>query len=147
VGAWEDPVKASDATSVDVPEKGGEALPPNPAVGGARPAQFTNLSAGCRSTLESRGIAGCLALARSGAADVPTVEPRGRQMRQVHARLRSVGISPRTPVLLEGPLGAGRHYAARMLRRLTWASDPEAPFVEVDCASRPGFWGSRTPRS
>jgi two-component system response regulator AtoC len=59
-------------------------------------------------------------------------------MLAVIERLRSVAISPLTPVFLHGPSGVGKQFAAEALHRLTWEDrDAEAPFVEVNCAALP----------
>ena len=49
-----------------------------------------------------------------------------------------VALSPTTPVLVVGPSGVGKQYAAEELHRLTHADgDQDAPFVEINCAALP----------
>jgi two-component system response regulator AtoC len=65
------------------------------------------------------------------------VLPKSQAMRQVRAQLERVSESPLTPVLLAGPSGAGKQYAAELLHRLTYAGRDDAAFVDVNCAALP----------
>jgi two-component system response regulator AtoC len=103
-----------------------------------KPIQLTDFLIKLRKVLETRGLKDRLALAKHGAAGPPTVEPRGAAMRQVVDRLRQVSDSLYTPVLMRGPSGVGKQRAAETLHQLTWyRTDPDAPFVEVNCAALP----------
>ncbi len=104
----------------------------------AKPVQLTDIVVKLRKVLEARGMRDRLALARTSAARPPLVEPGSPAMREAAERLRMVSVSPSTPVLILGPSGVGKQYAAEMLHEMTWASiDPDAPFVEVNCAALP----------
>ena len=103
-----------------------------------KPIQLTDLIVKLRKVLEARGLKDRLILAKHSAAGPPTVEPRSPAMREVAQRLNSVGLSPLTPVLIRGSSGVGKQRAAETLHALTWSrSDPDAPFVEVNCAALP----------
>jgi two-component system response regulator AtoC len=101
-----------------------------------KPVQLTDLVIKLRKVLEARGLRDRLVMARNSAAGPPTVESRSHAMREVTDRLRSVSASPTTPVFVRGPSGVGKQRAAESLHALTWA-DPDAPFVEVNCAALP----------
>jgi two-component system, NtrC family, response regulator AtoC len=103
-----------------------------------KPVQLTDLVIKLRKVLEARGLKDRLLLARQSAAGPPSVEPRSGVMREVHERLRSVAVSPLTPVLVQGPSGVGKQRAAEQLHYLTWNEiDKDAPFVEINCAAVP----------
>jgi two-component system, NtrC family, response regulator AtoC len=101
-----------------------------------KPVQLTDLVIKLRKVLEARGLRDRLVMARNSAAGPPTVESRTHAMREVTDRLRSVSASPTTPVFVRGPSGVGKQRAAETLHALTWR-DPDAPFVEVNCAALP----------
>lgn len=104
----------------------------------SKPLQLTDLLVKLRKLLEARGLKDRLKLARVGATRPPLLEPKSEAMQQVMHRLRSVAISPLTPVLLDGPSGVGKQFAAEVLHQQTWAeTDQEAPFVEINCAALP----------
>ncbi|PYS95303.1 MAG: sigma-54-dependent Fis family transcriptional regulator, partial [Acidobacteria bacterium] len=103
-----------------------------------KPVQLTDLVVKLRKVLETRGLRDRLAIARSSAAGPPMVEPKSAAMRDVVGRLASVAQSPLTPVFVDGPSGVGKQRAAELLHALTWSrSDPNAPFLEVNCAALP----------
>jgi two-component system response regulator AtoC len=103
-----------------------------------KPVQITDLIVKLRKVLEARGLQDRLAIARSSSAALPMVEPRSAAMREVLDRLRKVSVSPLTPVFLDGPSGVGKQRAAELLHALTWLeTDPNAPFLEVNCAALP----------
>ena len=103
-----------------------------------KPVQLTDLVVKIGKTIEARGLRDRLSIARSSAAGVPPVEPKSPVMRKVVEALSRVAASAQTPVLLTGPSGAGKQYAAELLHRLTYAAiDEDAPFVEVNCAALP----------
>ena len=103
-----------------------------------KPVQLTDLVVKLRKVLETRGLKDRLAIARSSVAGPPMVEPKSPGMRDVVERLRSVSVSPLTPVFMYGPSGVGKQRAAELLHALTWSNaDPNAPFLEVNCAALP----------
>jgi len=103
-----------------------------------KPVQLTDLVVKLRKVLETRGLRDRLAIARSSAEGPPMVEPKSPAMREVVERLRSVSVSPLTPVFMYGPSGVGKQRAAELLHGLTWSNaDPNAPFLEVNCAALP----------
>jgi two-component system, NtrC family, response regulator AtoC len=103
-----------------------------------KPVQLTDLVVKLRKVLETRGLKDRLAIARSSAEGPPMVEPKSPAMREVVDRLRSVAVSPLTPVFMYGPSGVGKQRAAELLHHLTWsAKDPNAPFLEINCAALP----------
>ncbi|HYS04659.1 MAG TPA: sigma-54 dependent transcriptional regulator [Candidatus Dormibacteraeota bacterium] len=103
-----------------------------------KPVQLTDLVVKLRKVLETRGLKDRLAIARSSAEGPAMVEPKSPAMREVVERLRSVAVSPLTPVFMYGPSGVGKQRAAELLHALTWSgSDPNAPFLEVNCAALP----------
>jgi two-component system response regulator AtoC len=63
------------------------------------------------------------------------VPPRSPAMRQVLTMLERIATSPRSPLLLLGPTGAGKEVLARHLHALGVGED--APFVHVNCAALP----------
>jgi len=63
------------------------------------------------------------------------VTPRSATMRRLLSALERIATTPRSPVLLLGPSGAGRERLARHLHALSRAS--QAPFVHVNCAALP----------
>ena len=104
----------------------------------AKPVQLTDLVVKLRKVLETRGLKDRLAIARSSAAGPSMVPPRSAAMREVVNRIENVSQSPLTPVFMQGCSGVGKQRVAEMLHDLTWsATDPEAPFVEVNCAALP----------
>jgi len=102
-----------------------------------KPLQLTDLLVKLRKVLETRELRDRLALALTSAAGPPTIEPQSRTMREVAETLRRVSQSAFTPVFLRGASGVGKQRAAETLHRLTWEADPDAPFVEVNCAALP----------
>jgi two-component system response regulator AtoC len=103
-----------------------------------KPVQPTDLIIKLRKVLEARGLKDRLALAKQSAAGPPTVEASSPTMREVLEKLKSVSLSPMTPVLVRGPSGVGKQRAAETLHALTWSQvDQDAPFVEVNCAALP----------
>jgi two-component system, NtrC family, response regulator AtoC len=103
-----------------------------------KPVQPTDLIIKVRKVLEARGLKDRLVLARQSAAGPPTVEAGSPTMQEVMERLKSVSLSPVTPVLVRGPSGVGKQRAAETLHVLTWSRfDQDAPFVEVNCAALP----------
>jgi DNA-binding NtrC family response regulator len=63
------------------------------------------------------------------------VPPRSAAMRQVLQMLDRIATSPRSPVFLLGPTGAGKEVLARHVHALGAGDD--APFVHVNCAALP----------
>ena len=63
------------------------------------------------------------------------VPPRSAAMRQVLGMLERIATSPRSPVFLLGPTGAGKEVLARHVHALGAGDD--APFVQVNCAALP----------
>jgi two-component system response regulator AtoC len=102
-----------------------------------KPVQLTDLIIKVKKVLEARGLRDRLALARSNAAGPPTVAPGSPAMKALAEKLARVSESPLTPVFMRGPSGAGKQRAAETLHALTWGDDPDAPFVEVNCAALP----------
>ena len=103
-----------------------------------KPVQLTDLVVKLRKVLETRGLKDRLAIARSSAEGPAMVQPKSPAMREVVERLRSVSVSPLTPVFMYGPSGVGKQRAAELLHALTWTrDDPNAPFLEVNCAALP----------
>ncbi|WP_438016248.1 sigma-54 dependent transcriptional regulator [Sorangium sp. So ce315] len=102
----------------------------------AKPVQPTDLVLKLRKALEVRGLHDRLALARGGRAT--RIEPKSAAMRAAFDVLRRVSESPLTPVLLVGPSGAGKQYAAEALHAMTHPpSGAAAAFVDVNCAALP----------
>jgi two-component system response regulator AtoC len=103
-----------------------------------KPVQLTDLIVKLRKVLETRGLKDRLAIARNSAAGAPPVDPESTVMRRVMEQLRSVAMSPLTPVFVQGQSGVGKQRAAETLHSLTWDRvDRDAPFVEVNCAALP----------
>jgi two-component system, NtrC family, response regulator AtoC len=103
-----------------------------------KPLQVTDLVIKLRKVLEARGLRDQLALAKQDGARPPLVEPKSPVAQDVMTKLQRVSQSPLTPVLLVGPSGAGKQYAAELLHRMTFASErDDAPFVELNCAALP----------
>jgi two-component system response regulator AtoC len=103
-----------------------------------KPVQLADLVVKLRKVLETRGLRDRLLLARSSVSRPPLVAPRSAVMRALLERLRSISESPVTPVLLVGPAGSGKQYAAESLHAMTCeGGDEHAPFVEVNCAALP----------
>ena len=100
-----------------------------------KPLQVTDLVIKLRKVLETRTLRERLALARSSYGTMPRVQPTSQEKRLVLEKLNSVSKSPMTPVLIAGPSGVGKQYAAELLHSLTYPDNPEAPFVEVNCAA------------
>src|SRR5262249_25000480 len=63
------------------------------------------------------------------------VPPRSAAMRQVLEMLQRIATSPRSPVFLLGPTGAGKEVLARHVHTLGAGDD--SPFVHVNCAALP----------
>ena len=63
------------------------------------------------------------------------VPPRSAAMRQVMQMLERIATSPRSPVFLLGPTGAGKEVLARHVHAL--GAGDSAPFVHVNCAALP----------
>jgi DNA-binding NtrC family response regulator len=63
------------------------------------------------------------------------VPPRSVAMRQVLAMLERIATSPRSPVFLLGPTGAGKEVLARHVHARGVGEN--APFVHVNCAALP----------
>ena len=63
------------------------------------------------------------------------VPPRSAAMRQVLQMLERIATSPRSPVFLLGPTGAGKEVLARHVHAL--GAGENAPFVHVNCAALP----------
>ncbi len=102
-----------------------------------KPVQVTDLVIKLRKVLEARRLRDRLALAEQSAQPA-AAKPKSQASLEVTRKLEQVSKSPLTPVLLVGPSGAGKQYAAEMLHRMTFADRPEgAPFVEVNCAALP----------
>jgi two-component system, NtrC family, response regulator AtoC len=102
-----------------------------------KPIQLTDLIVKLRKVLEARGLRDQLHLARSQAAGPATVEPRSASGRAALERLRSAAHSPSTTVFLRGPSGVGKQRAAELLHQETHRGDPDAPFVDLNCAALP----------
>jgi two-component system response regulator AtoC len=103
-----------------------------------KPVPLADLVVKVRKVLEARGLRDRLALARKSAIKPPRVQPKSPAMLLVEQRLRQVAVSPLTPVLLIGPSGVGKQYAAELLHTMTYSHiDQDAPFVEVNCAALP----------
>jgi DNA-binding NtrC family response regulator len=103
-----------------------------------KPIQITDLIVKLRKVLEARGLKDRLAIARGAFAGSPMVEPKSAAMSEALEKLRSVSRSPLTPVFMMGPSGVGKQRVAELLHAWTWLdSDPNAPFLEVNCAALP----------
>lgn len=102
-----------------------------------KPLQITDLVVKLDRALEARGLRERLALEKTRKARPPLSEGKSHAQRALRERLASVALSPLTPVLLVGPSGAGKQCAAETLHGLTYTDDPDAPFVEVNCAALP----------
>ncbi len=103
----------------------------------AKPVQPTDLLLKVKKALEVRGLRDRLELSQR--LTVPhTVEPKSLAMRTFMRTLEQLAQSPFTPVLLIGPSGAGKQYAAEALHRFTYPpGGTESPFVDVNCAAIP----------
>ncbi len=102
-----------------------------------KPIQVTDLVVKLDRALEARGLRDRLQLARSSGARPPIRDGKSAADRKLRQNLKSVSASPTTPVLLEGPSGAGKQCAAEMLHAMTYEKSADAPFVEVNCAALP----------
>ncbi len=103
-----------------------------------KPIQLTDLVVKLGKALQARGLKDRLAIARSGIANIPPVALKSTSMQEVIKTVERLAQSSVTSVLLVGPSGVGKQYISEMLHRLTWATaDPDAPFVEVNCAALP----------
>ncbi len=102
----------------------------------AKPVQPTDLLLKVKKALEVRGLRDRLELTQRL---VPhTVEPKSLAMRTFMRTLEQLAQSPFTPVLLVGPSGAGKQYAAEALHRFTYPpAGSDSPFVDVNCAAIP----------
>ncbi|HET9956193.1 MAG TPA: sigma-54 dependent transcriptional regulator [Polyangiaceae bacterium] len=101
-----------------------------------KPTSVADLIFKIHKVLETRGLRDRLALAKGVNREPPQVAPQSASLRRVHAELERLGHSPQTPVLLLGPSGAGKQFAAELLHRVTYP-DRDAPFVDVNCAALP----------
>ncbi len=102
-----------------------------------KPINVPDLLIKIHKVIETRGLRERLALANVAHKKPHNVEPQSLALRKVHAELERLGRSPQTPVLLLGPSGAGKQFAAELLHRLTYADNEGAPFVDVNCAALP----------
>jgi two-component system response regulator AtoC len=102
-----------------------------------KPINVADLVIKIHRVIETRGLQDRLTLANDAARNRPEVEPQSPALRQVHAELERLSRSPQTPVLLLGPSGAGKQFAAELLHRLTYEEAQSAPFVDVNCAALP----------
>ena len=102
----------------------------------AKPVQPTDLLLKVKKALEVRGLRDRLELSQKL---VPhAVEPKSLAMRTFMRTLEQLAQSPFTPVLLIGPSGAGKQYAAEALHRFTYPpAGSDSPFVDVNCAAIP----------
>jgi two-component system response regulator AtoC len=100
----------------------------------AKPVQPTDLVMKLRKALEVRGLRDQLALVK-GRSDKGQAAPQSVAMRGVSDALREVSRSPSTPVLLVGPSGSGKQFAAEQLHALSHEGARDAPFVDVNCAA------------
>jgi two-component system, NtrC family, response regulator AtoC len=103
----------------------------------AKPVQPTDLLLKVKKALEVRGLRDRLELSQR--LVVPnSVEPKSAAMRAFTRTLEQLAQSPFTPVLLVGPSGAGKQYAAEALHRYTYPpAGTDSPFVDVNCAAIP----------
>ena len=102
----------------------------------AKPVQPTDLLLKVKKALEVRGLRDRLELSQRLA--VPHTEPKSGAMRAFMRTLEQLAQSPFTPVLLVGPSGAGKQYAAEALHRFTYPpAGADSPFVDVNCAAIP----------
>ncbi|MGC4091762.1 MAG: sigma-54 dependent transcriptional regulator [Polyangiaceae bacterium] len=102
-----------------------------------KPINVADLLIKIHKVLETRGLRERLALANVAHRRPIGIEPRSDALRKVYAELERLSGSPQTPVLLLGPSGAGKQFAAELLHRLTYADNEGAPFVDVNCAALP----------
>jgi two-component system, NtrC family, response regulator AtoC len=103
-----------------------------------KPVHLADLTVKLRKALEARGLRDRLTIARNSSVKPKMVEPISQAMKETVYRLKQVSTSPMTPVLLQGPSGSGKQYAAEMLHELTWKEiDADAPFVELNCSALP----------
>lgn len=101
----------------------------------AKPVQPAELVHKLRKAIELRGLRD--RLAHVSAARRTTSEPKSPLMQRTISLLRRVSASRTTPVLLTGPSGAGKQYAAEALHFMTFSGVPSAPFVDINCAALP----------
>ncbi len=102
-----------------------------------KPLQVADLIVKLRRAIETRRLRDQLAYA-TGALRHPVQPAVGSAAAQrVQRELEQVATSPLTPVLLSGPSGAGKQYAAEALHRLTYPDHASAPFVDLNCAALP----------
>lgn len=102
-----------------------------------KPIQVTDLIVKLDRALEARGLRDRLRLARSSGARPPIRAGKSAAEQKLRESLESVSRSPTTPVLIEGPSGAGKQCAAELLHTMTYEKGDDAPFVEVNCAALP----------
>ena len=103
----------------------------------AKPVQPTDLVLKVRKALEVRGLRDRLELSQRTSTP-HAVEPKSAAMRTFTRTLEQLAQSPFTPVLLVGPSGAGKQYAAEALHRYTYPpTGSDSPFVDVNCAAIP----------
>jgi len=87
--------------------------------------------------LEHRVLRDRLTLAKEAIRRPPEVAPQSPALRKVQSELSRLSNSPLTPVLLLGPSGAGKQFAAELLHQLTHGGRDSAPFVDINCAALP----------
>jgi two-component system response regulator AtoC len=67
--------------------------------------------------------------------NLPRVALQSRNKQAVRSKLERVSQSPATPVLITGPSGSGKQFAAEDLHALSYPDVLAAPLVEVDCGA------------
>ncbi len=103
-----------------------------------KPISVTDLVIKLRKVLEARGLRDRLHIAKGGAVEPRNVAPQSVKMQEAVNQLLSVAQSPTTPVLILGESGVGKQKAAELLHDATYRlSDPDAPFLQVNCAALP----------
>ena len=103
---------------------------------GAKPVELTDLVMRARRAMGEQNLRERLSRVEaelSGRRRL--VPPRSAAMRQVLGMLERIATSPRSPVFLLGPTGAGKEVLARHVHALGAGDD--APFVQVNCAALP----------
>jgi two-component system response regulator AtoC len=103
----------------------------------AKPVQPTDLLLKVKKALEVRGLRDRLELSQR-LVTPQNVEPKSQAMRAFTRTLEQLARSPFTPVLIVGPSGAGKQYAAEALHRYTYPpTGADSSFVDVNCAAIP----------